>query len=375
MDLQEIRRQLDGIDAQIVSLYQQRMRLCAEVAEYKMQTGKPVFDPTREQEKLEAVAALLPGDFDKQAIRELYQQLMTISRRLQLSMLAAAGKPWEGGFRSVESLPTAGCRVVYQGVEGAYAHLAARRYFAAEAKFECVPSWRSAMEAVAGGEADYAVLPIENSSAGAVTDNFDLLLRYPHSIVGEVDLRVEHALLARPGTHFSELRAVCSHPQALAQCAAFFEENPGLQRLSADNTAVAARLVAEGEDSHMAALASEEAAGLYGLTILRRGVNAHSANTTRFLIVGREPVYTAAAGKISLCFETAHKSGSLYNVLGNFIFNHVNMVMIQSRPIPERAFEYRFFVDIEGRLDQPAVINALTGLKEEVRMLRVLGCY
>lgn len=375
MDLLEIRNKLDVLDAELVRLYQERMALCADVAAFKIQTGKAVFDPKREQEKLAAVAGLVSADFDKKAVRELYQQLMTISRRLQLEILAAHGKRAESGFSMVDAIERKGKRVAYQGVEGAYAHLAARSWADADAELFHVKSWRDAMEAVQSGAADYAVLPIENSSAGMVSDNFDLLLQYDNAIVAEVDLKVSHALLGVEGCREENLRAVYSHAQALAQCGSFFAAHPEIEKITVENTAVAAKLVAESKNPQIAALASEEAGALYGLSVLRREVNQQKANTTRFIVVGREKVYSAQAGKISLCFEAAHKSGALYNVLGNFIFNDVNMVMIQSRPIPERNWEYRFFVDVEGRLDMPSIENALAGMQGEVRMLRVLGCY
>lgn len=375
MDLLEIRDELDKLDAEIVRLYKRRMDLCADVAAFKIRTGKPVLDSAREQQKLDAVAALLPDDFDKKAVRELYQQMMTISRRLQLKILAEHGKCWDTGFQMVDAIARDGRRVAYQGVEGAYAHIAARSWAGAGTELFHVRTWRDAMEAVKSGAADYAVLPIENSSAGAVSDNFDLLLEYDHAIVAEVDLKVSHALLGTAGCSEDKIRAVYSHAQALAQCSAFFAEHPDIEKITVANTALAAKMVAESGDASLAALASEEAGALYGLSVLRKEVNQQKTNTTRFIVVGAKREYSRDAGKISLCFEAAHKSGALYNVLGNFIFNDVNMVMIQSRPIPERNWEYRFFVDIEGRLDMPDIVNALTGMQDEVRMLRVLGCY
>lgn len=375
MDLLEIRDQLDGIDAQIAALYEQRMRLCEDVAAYKIRTGKAVFDPERERQKLDAVAALMHSDFDRKAIRELYQQMMTVSRRRQLALLAEHGRRYESGFEMRDEIPRAGKRVVYQGVEGAYAHIAAMKYFGADAELYHVRSWRDAMEAVSRGEADYAVLPIENSSAGAVSDNFDLLLAYDNAIVAEVDLPITHALLGVEGSMLSEIRTVYSHAQALAQCSEFLEAHPEIEKIAVANTAVAARMVAERGDRHAAALASEQSASLYGLHVIQRQMNQQETNTTRFIVVGSKREYSRHADKVSICFEAAHKSGSLYNVLGNFIFNDVNMIMIQSRPIPERNWEYRFFVDIEGRLDDPNVINAFSGIQDQVQMFRVLGCY
>lgn len=376
MNLLEIRGKLDVIDREIVELYQKRMELCGEVARDKIRTGKKVFDPVREAQKLDSVAAMVQTDFDKQAVRELYQQLMTLSRRLQFEILTEYGKTFDTGYHKVDQLKTSGCRVAYQGVEGAFAHLAAVRSFSGDCEFYNVRTWRDAMEEVKGGKADYAVLPIENSSHGAVSDNFDLLLEYPElAIVAETDLKVDHMLMAGEGASLNSLRKVYSHPQALGQCSQFFRNHPEIEAVPTINTAVAARLVADSGDRTLGALASEQAAELYGLTILERSVNQEKNNTTRFLIVGAEKVFQKDAHKISLCFETAHQPGALYNVLGNFIFNNVNMIMIQSRPIPEKTFEYRFFADIEGRLDDANIINALNGVEDQITELRILGCY
>ena len=374
--LLDIRDQLDVIDKEITGLYKKRMELCAEVANIKIKSGKAVFDPAREAEKLDTVASYLDDDFDKKGIRELYQQLMTISRRLQLGILSEHGKNFDTGYEKVESRVKIGKRAVYQGVEGAYAHIAARQCFGKDADLKNVRTWKDAAEMVKEGMADYAVLPIENSSHGVVSDNFDLLIKYPElAIIEEVDLKVEHALMSVEGAARDSLKAVYSHPQALGQCRDFFEEHPEITPVATANTAVAAKFVKERGDKTIAALASEESAELYGLNILERSVNRQKTNTTRFIIIGREKTYTEEAKKISLCFETAHRPGALYNILGNFIFNDVNMTMISSRPVPERPFEYRFFVDIEGRLDMPNVINALSGMGDQVTELTILGNY
>ncbi len=376
MNLLELRDELDVVDRQIAALYEKRMALCEEVARDKIRTGKQVLDPAREKQKLDAVESFVHSDFDKKGVRELYSQLMTLSRRRQLEILQESGRRMDLGFQELPDMDFSGKRVVYQGVEGAYAHIAARKSFSTDSSFFNVKTWHDAMEAVNRGEADYAVLPIENSSHGAVTDNFDLLLRYPDcAIVGETDLLIRHALLGISGAVPGEIRRVYSHAQAIGQCSAFFEAHPEIEAVPVLNTALAAKQVAESGDRTAAALASEEAAELYGLEVLQRGVNAQKQNTTRFLIVGKGKVYRAKASKISICFEASHQPGALYNALGNFIFNNVNMLMIQSRPIPERNFEYRFFVDVEGSLSNPNVINALNGLTDQAAALRILGCY
>lgn len=374
MDLQEIRKQLDVIDREILQLYEKRMDLSRDVAAYKMSVGKPVYDGERERQKLETVENMAQEDY-RQGAGELFAQLMTIGRRLQYRLLAEHGQAPDTGFARIDRIPTEGTRVVYQGVEGAYSHQASMEYFGEDGDLFHVKTWEEAMRAVEEGRADYGVLPIENSSAGAVSDNYDLLIKYHNYIVAEIFLPVKHALLGVPGGSLEQIHRVFSHPQALMQCSEYLNSHGEWSQISVENTAVAAKKVLEERDPSQAAVASEAAARLYGLQILRSGINHNKDNVTRFIVVSREKVYRKDAGKISLCFELPHRSGTLYNMLSNFIYNNVNMRMIQSRPIPGRNWEYRFFVDIEGRLDEPAVTNALKGVSEEAANLRILGNY
>lgn len=375
LDLEEIRKQLDGIDREMVALFETRMELCREVAEYKIGTGKPVYDGEREQQKIDAVTGMVEGEFLKQAVKELFTQIMTISRNYQYRQMAESGFQAEHTFRPVKSLALSGVRVAYQGVEGAYSHGAALKYFGQEASLYHVATWDDAMKEVEEGRADYAVLPIENSSAGAVTDNYDLLMKYHNYIVAETFLTVNHALLGLPDARTEDIRTVFSHPQALMQCSEFLNANRQWKQISVENTAVAAKKVLEEGDATQAAVASEIAGELYGLKVLSSSINHNKNNTTRFIILSKEAVYREEAEKISLSFELPHKSGSLYNLLSNFIYNGVNMFMIESRPIPGRNWEYRFFVDIEGNLSQASIQNALKGISEEGRNMRILGNY
>ena len=374
MDLKECRSRLDEIDRQIVELFEQRMQVCKDVAVYKINTGKEVYDGEREQQKLLAVEQQVQGEFNRTAVRELFSQMMTISRRYQYRLLTEKSGLTKFEFEQVESLNTQQVRVVYQGLEGAYGHMAALGFFGQNADVYHVPLFQDAMHAVEQGDADYAVLPIENSSAGAVIDNYDLLIRYQNYIVAEIFIPVNHALLARPEAALSDIRTVYAHPQALMQCSGFLNENKWRQ-ISCENNAVAAKKVKEDNDPSQAAVASETAGQIYDLKVLKPGISNNLGNTTRFIVLSRKAMYRKDAGKISISFELLHKSGSLYNILGNFIFNQVNMMMIESRPIPGRNWEYRFFIDIEGNLDDAGIKNALRGIAAESRNMRILGNY
>lgn len=375
LDLQEIRNRLDQVDSRLVELFEERMKLCADVAEYKQATGKAVYDAEREKQKLSAVRSLAKSPFTEIAVNELFSQILAISRRYQYQKLGNAGEGMDTGFKMVEHLSTAGVKVVYQGVEGAYSHEAARKFFGEQVNAYHVPSWEDAMKEVAMGKAAYAVLPIENSSAGAIIDNYDLLLNYNNYIVGETEIEVNHALLGLPEAEFSDIQTVYSHPQGLMQCREFLNEHREWKQISLENTAVAAKKVLEDRDISQVAIASETAGKIYGLKVLKPAINHNRSNATRFIILAKDPVYRMEAKKVSVCFEAPHVSGSLYAMLGHFIYNNVNMVMIQSRPILERNWEYRFFVDIEGMLHDKKVQNALMGIQKEAVSLRILGSY
>ena len=212
MDLLECRNKLDVIDKKIVKLFED---ICGKVAETKIASGKAVYDAEREKQKLEAVSAMAGSDFNQIAVRELFSQMMSISRKYQYSILAEHGRAMKLGFERLDQLPMEGVRVVHQGVEGAYSHAAAIQYFGEKAEIYHVARFEDAMKEVQLGNADYAVMPIENSSAGAVIDMYDLLTRYDNYIVAETFLPVNHALLGVPGAKLSDVKTVFSHPQAL----------------------------------------------------------------------------------------------------------------------------------------------------------------
>lgn len=374
MDLSILREQLDGIDKQIVELYEKRMEVCAQVAEYKIETGKKVFDKARENEKLQAVKALTHNDFNSHGVEELFEQIMSMSRKLQYQMLAQKGSVGKLPFIGVDSLEKDKARVVFQGAEGAYSQMAMEKYFGDKVNSFHVDTFRDAMSAIDEGSADFAVLPIENSTAGMVSEIYDLLVEFENYIVGEQIIKIEHCLLAVPGTKLSEIETVYSHPQSLMQSARYLNSY-GWQQISMQNNAFAAKKVAEEKKRNQAAIASELAGKIYGLEVLQKGINQSSTNSTRFIIVTNQKIFRKDARKVSICFEVPHESGSLYHMLSHFIYNNLNMTKIESRPIEERNWEYRFFIDFEGNLADSAVKNALRGLREECRSMKILGNY
>ena len=375
MDLSKLREELDRIDGQIVKLYEERMEYCSQVADYKIETGRNVLDKAREEEKLRKVRSLVHNECNAHGVQELFEQIMSMSRKLQYSKLTAHGAGGRLPFIGVDALETDKARVVFQGAEGAYSQMAMMQYFGESVNAFHVDTFREAMCSIEEGRADFAVLPIENSTAGIVSEIYDLLVEFENYIVGEQIIRIEHCLLGVPGAKQEQIRTVYSHPQSLMQSARYLNAHENWRQISMQNNAFAARRVIEDGDMSQAAIASEQAAKIYGLDILERGVNQADNNSTRFIIVTNQKIFLKNASKVSLCLEVSHESGSLYRILSHFIYNNLTMCKIESRPIEERNWEYRFFIDFEGNLADGAVKNALRGLREEARSMKILGNY
>ena len=375
MDLAELRIQLDEIDRQMVKLYEDRMELCRQVGEDKLKTGKRILDKEREKQKIQAVSALTHNEFNRTGVSELFEQIMAMSRKLQYQIINEKGGHGNLPFFAVDKLDTDKIRVVFQGADGAYSQAAMHTYFGEEIDSFHVDTFRDAMGAIEEGRADFAVLPIENSTAGIVSEIYDLLVEYENYIVGEQVIPIAHCLLGIPGTKIEDIEMVYSHPQSLMQSSRFLQEHPVWKQISMHNNAFATQKVAEDKNGRQAAIASAFAGKLYGLEVLQEAIQNDKNNSTRFIIVTNQKIFRKDAGKVSICFEVAHESGSLYHALSHFIYNHLNVSKIESRPIEGRNWEYRFFLDFEGNLSDSAVKNALRGLREETINKKILGNY
>ncbi len=374
IDLQQSREEIDKVDKKIVELFEYRMQLVKDVAEYKIQTGKKVFDKEREQDKLRALKELAGNDFNRHGIQELFNQIMSMSRKLQYGLISGEGfvHPFSEADNLSAGLKT---RVVCFGVRGSYTEQAMEEYFGPDIKRSYASSFKKVMQIIKEGEADYGVLPIENTSTGGISDIYDLLVEFDNAIIGEHVVKIDHALLGLPGASIDNIRKIYSHPQGLMQCSKYIERYPHMVPVECTSTADSAKKVLEDGDITQAAIASRQAAVYYGLQILEEAVNHEDTNSTRFIIVAREKKYIKNANKISICFELPHESGTLYNMLSHFIYNNLNMTKIESRPLEGKVFEYRFFVDFEGNLKEAGVKNALFGIKEEAMSLKILGNY
>ncbi len=367
--LGKLREEIDEIDGQLLPLFLRRMDCSQRVAQLKGEAGMPVFSPQREQAILDKVRE--QGGEDGDAAAALYRSIMAISRAKQHKILQNGGTLRELEHTAARTLHTEGARVVCQGVVGAFSHKAARSFFG-EISPSFEPTFQQVFEDVATGSADFGVLPVENSAAGSVTAVYDLILRYRFYIVGAVDVKVEHCLVAGKGT--GTPTAAASHPQALSQCSEYLEAH-SLKALEWSNTAAAAQYVAQECPPGVAAICSKEAAQEYGLQILQENIQNEAENTTRFIVISKDAILPEDAGKISLCFSLPHETGSLSSVLERFAMEGLNLTKIESRPLPGKNFEYDFYLDFTGNIHHPKTLDLICALQDELPRFSFLGNY
>lgn len=371
VDLAESREKIDAIDKQIVDLFEERMKVATDVANYKRSTGKKVFDPEREEQKLAALREMVDGEFNKVAVEDLFRQIMSISRKHQYQELGPSVN--DIPFEEVNSLEVnQDTKVVCFGKKGSFTEQAMVEVFGEDIIGIHKDSFREIMAEVATGNAQYGVLPIENSTTGAVEGINDLLMEYNVTIVAEHTVKVEQNLLGVPGAKADGIKTVFSHPQGIMQCDTFLREhNVATKHYS--STAAAAKKIAEDGDKSVGAIASKRAADVFGLEVIKESINDEKDNFTRFIIITNKKIFLSNAEKLCLCFEIKHQVGALYNILANFYYNNLNLAKIESRPIENRKWEYRFFVDVEGNVNSPGVGNALASLGEFTSKTSVLG--
>jgi len=371
--LDDVRAQVDEVDQRIVTALVERERLVMEVARRKAQKGDgKVRDPVREEALLARLSNQGQGaGLDGFYVTRVFRELIDHSVRLQQEFLAKHQNPERVSAELV---------VAYQGVDGAYSHLAAMRHFGprgGEAVFRGYPSFRAMMEAVRDGQAHYGVLPIENTTAGSINDAYDLLAQMDLSVVGEEIQKVEHCLVALEAVPVSRIRRVFSHPQALAQCSNFLSSLTDCHVEAYTDTALSVQRVGREQDLSQAAIASEEAARRYGLVIIKRDIANQKENFTRMMVVAAKPekVDARVAAKTSLILATKHEQGALLSCLDSLASRGLNLTKIESRPRPHTPWEYLFYLDFEGNIEDPAVAEALEELREKTSYLRLLGCY
>lgn len=378
-ELEGYRQEIDRIDGELVKLFLERMAVTGKVGEYKQRAGIPVLDAGREKQVIAAKTALTDDPARKADIAALYESIMAISRRQQRHLVRegtedAGYAAWLADLARARE-PVARPRVVYQGEPGCYSEEAAAGFFGDDVDSRGLAWFTDVFAALERGEADYAVVPVENSSTGSIRQVYDLMAQYRYSIVGEWQVKVEHCLMALPGVELDQIQTVYSHEQGLMQCEKYLDAHRDWKRVPTLDTAGSAKLVAETGDRTAAAICSRRAARLYGLNILAEGVNYNSMNHTRFAVVSPVPELRTGRDKISAMFRLPHQSGSLHEILTIFAVQGLNLLKIESRPIPGHGWEYLFFLDFTGDLSMDGMDGALHELSQLAAEFRILGNY
>lgn len=350
--LRKVRERIDVLDADVLRLVSERARLAQDVARIKREHGEQddFYRPEREQEVLRRLQGLNQGPLSEETVTRLFREIMSACLALQQAL-----------------------RVGYLGPEGTFTQAAALKHFGHAVQMQPLASIDTVFKEVESGDLHYGVVPVENSTEGVVNHTLDCFLSSPLQIVGEVELRIQHHLVSRQATR-DGLRKVYSHPQGLAQCRTWLDVNlPGVERIAVNSTAEAARLAAEEQGA--AAIASEAAAEMYGLERLAEGIEDHTGNTTRFLVIGRQSPPPTGDDKTSLVVSRTDQPGGLVKLLEPLSTHGINMTRLDARPSRQGVWEYAFFIDLLGHAEEGNVQQALQEIRQQASLFRVLGSY
>ena len=373
MDLKDYREQIDRIDRTLLENLQERMRVAEGIAKYKLEHGMRVFDPVRERQKIEK----LRWDSDEDLAyynKILFTTIMEMRKDHQHKFLHEETETVHrirDALRYSPKVFPRRAKVACQGVEGAYSQQACDRFFSMP-QISYQKNFRGVFQAIQKGECDYGVLPIENSTAGSVNAVYDLMMEYHFNIVRSVRVKINHSLLAKPGTRKENIREIFSHPQAIAQCEEYLKKFPGAVVTEVENTAVAAKKVAESDRPDVAAIGSEINGELYGLRTLESEIQDNGNNYTRFICISRELEIYPGADRTSIMLVVGHTPGCLYQVLSHFNAMGINLLKLESRPIPSSNFEFMFYFDIEEPVyadEFPRLMNQLEQMSVDFRYL------
>ncbi|MBQ3705101.1 MAG: prephenate dehydratase [Clostridia bacterium] len=376
MDIQELRQRMDEIDSQMLDLYARRMETARVIGAYKRERGLPVTDSQREREMLNRLGDQA-GEENEDGVRALFGFLIAQSRTRQLldgKGASQLGQRIRQAIDQTQPLFPDKAMVACQGVEGAYSQLACVKMFRHPSILYC-KTFENVFSAIESGLCRYGVLPIENSLAGSVNSVYDQMISHHCYIVRSVRIRIDHTLLACPGTSESEIREIFSHEQAIQQCSRFLAEHKEWKVTICSNTAAAAKMVAESGRRDAAAISSPACAGQYGLDCLRTEIQNNSNNHTRFICISKEPEIYPGADHTSLMLVLPNRPGSLYELLGRFNANGVNLTKLESRPMPGRDFEFMFYFDIDASVYSPSFARMLEELDVTLEHFSYLGSY
>ena len=376
MELKELRQEIDKIDDSLVELFRARMEVAAKIADCKKEEGIPILVPAREREKLQDVAQKAGPEMANYT-RVLYSMLFELSRSYQSKRSGSVSPLYDAITRSIEQTPKLfpqAPMVACQGVEGAYSQIACEKIFKTPFIFY-FKNFEAVFNAIDQGMCQYGILPIENSTAGSVKKVYDLMIQHNFSIVRTFRLKVDHNLLVNPGTSLSDIKEIYSHEQAISQCGDFLQSLTGVNVIPVANTALAAEMVAQSGRKDVAALSSRACAELYGLECLASSVQDKGNNRTRFICISKNLEIYPGSDKTSIMMILNHKPGALYKVLARLYTLGINVTKLESRPIPDREFEFMFYFDLETSIYSEEFVQLMCELDELCEEFKYLGSY
>ena len=376
MDRENLREQIDVIDKELIRLFQERMEIAKEIAFWKKENHMPVYDAKRERAKLAAAADAVPEEL-KDDVRLLYSTLFGLSRGYQNRLIggtSALTEEIQSAVKNTAELFPKDAVVACQGIEGANSQTACDKLFK-NANILYFSSFEAVFSAIEKGLCRYGVIPVENSTAGSVNSVYDLMMKHDFRIVRSVRVRIDHNLLALPGTRLSDIKEVWSHEQALAQCQDFLKTLPGVKAVPCENTAVAAKMVAESGRHDVASPSSRACIGNYGLECLKASVQDSSSNYTRFICISKDLEIYPGADRTSLMATLPHEPGSLYKLLSRLYVLGINLNKLESRPLPDRDFEFMFYFDLDVPVYQPEFLRLMEELPSVTDSFTYLGSY
>jgi len=376
MDLKNYRESIDVIDDKITALFTERMAIAAEIAEYKKNNGLAVRDPEREREKISAIVQkATPGM--RNYMRSLFSMIFELSRAYQhkiCDVQSELSKKIESALHTTQETLSDSPLVACQGVEGAYSQIACEKMFRAP-NIMYFSNFESVFSAIDQGLCRYGILPLENSTAGSVNAVYDFMMKYDFSIVRSTRIKVDHCILANKGAVISDIREVFSHEQALAQCSDYIKSLGGVKITPCANTAAAAKMLSESDRKDAAAISSSSCAELYGLDCLGRSVQNQDGNYTRFICISKKLEIYPGADKTSIMVILPHKPGSLYHALSGIYALGINVIKLESRPLPNSDFEFMFYFDLATSVYSDNFKQMFDGLEDVCTKIKYLGSY
>ena len=376
MDLKELRTEIDAIDDELVRLFTQRMDVAARIADYKKENGLPILVPAREREKLQDVSEKAGPEMANYT-RVLYSMLFELSRSYQSKQNTVTTELYNSIYNAIENTPKLfpqAPMVACQGVEGAYSQIACEKIFKSPF-IMYFKNFEGVFTAIEQGLCQYGILPLENSTAGSVNKVYDLMIKHNFSIVRTFRLKVDHNLLVNPGTKLEDIKEIYSHEQAISQCAQFLHGLKSVKIIPVENTAVASEMVSESGRKDIAALSSRNCAELYGLTCLAASIQDNGNNYTRFICISKNLEIYPGADKTSVMMVLPHRPGSLYKMLARLYTLGINVTKLESRPLPDRDFEFMFYFDLETSIYSDEFVQLMCELDSLCEEFKYLGSY